>query len=336
MNKIDLSIIIPVYNAGRFIKHCLDSIYSNINHNLNFEVILVNDGSKDSSLEVIHNYFESFNHKNHVIVTQENAGASAARNKGLDMAKGDYIWFIDADDYVEKDSLETIEDHLNSEDRDYVLKFNFNRINNGTATKNSFSFLNGDPVYFDDYNFILKHKPSFLWLTILKREIINRNNLRFINGIKNIEDFEFNTRYFYFDQKVKQIDKVLYNYVDNMDSTSRNISIDNLKKLAEDSFTVHKSLQNWRDDLDFQKDKEVVSHILNHSVMGFFFSLIYKNYPIQYFENYYKEYKAVGLLPVKSFYNITSSQKLFISLLNSFMFLKLASVLKYIYKLTRK
>ncbi|WP_313374735.1 glycosyltransferase family A protein [Chishuiella sp.] len=315
-NKIDLSIIIPVYNVEKYILNCLKSIYSNINHNLIFEVILINDGSTDNSLKLLQDFINEFNYNNLKLISQENKGASEARNKGLDNSKGENIWFIDADDYIEKDSLSTIENHLKSSDSNYVLKFSYNVINNDEIIKNNYDYLKETPLYFEGYEFVLRHKPSFLWTTILKRSVIEQYDLRFIKGIKNIEDLEFNTRYFYYHYKVKQIDKVLYNYVDNGNSTSRFISDEHLLKLASDSYIVHKSLKNFSQQLT-GRNKEIIDTIIQHSVMGFFFSLYNRPYKYSTISHYLKIYKNEGFLPVKNFEKMNKKMYLFVTFLNS-------------------
>lgn len=98
-----LSLIIPVYNAERYIGQCLDSL---LNQNLpdqDYEIVCVNDGSKDRSLSILEGYANA--HANIRIVNKENGGVTTARNAGLDAAKGDFIWFIDADDLVKENIL---------------------------------------------------------------------------------------------------------------------------------------------------------------------------------------------------------------------------------------
>ncbi|MFV0165370.1 glycosyltransferase family 2 protein [Empedobacter falsenii] len=327
---IELSIIIPVYNVEKYIENCLKSIYNQKSNYIKFEVICVNDGSPDQSVQVIENFIQKNNIQNLLLLSQENRGASAARNLGIDKAKGKYIWFIDSDDFIEANAFSIIQKHWDSNHADYLLKFNYNIVNNGIITQSKIFNSNKDFILYNSYDFILTHKPSFMVLVIYRRDIMNINNLRFIDGIKNIEDLEFNTRYFYYYNKVKHINVSLYNYVDNNNSTSRNLSIDNLKKLAEDSFIVHKSLKKWYDVVEESHDKVIVSDILNHSVMGFFYSLIYKNYPKEYFIKYYNLYKNGGLLPIKRFKRINIQQSLFVRLVNSSFFLQFIHLFKFI------
>ena len=99
-----ISVIIPAYNAEKFLVESLQSV---VNQTIDdFEIIVIDDGSTDSTLDILKNYEKSYENFN--VICQENAGPAAARNKGLDVAKGEYIYFFDADDVLELDALESL------------------------------------------------------------------------------------------------------------------------------------------------------------------------------------------------------------------------------------
>ena len=100
---MDLSIIVPIYNVEEYLAECLKSLYKI--SNLRYEVILVNDGSKDNSYQIMEE-FKRLYPKQTVIVNKENGGLSSARNAGLKIAKGKYISFIDSDDFIDTDEFE--------------------------------------------------------------------------------------------------------------------------------------------------------------------------------------------------------------------------------------
>lgn len=107
-----LSIIIPIYKVEKYINECLNSIYlQNINESL-FEVIAVNDGTPDNSMTIVERYTR--NHKNLIIINQTNKGLSEARNAGLKYAKGDYVWFVDSDDWLPEKSISILLNHTNN------------------------------------------------------------------------------------------------------------------------------------------------------------------------------------------------------------------------------
>ena len=103
-NKVKISIIIPVYNSEKFLEKCLDSL---INQTLkDIEIICINDGSKDGSKEILERYARRDNRI--ILINQENEGLSCARNNGLKIAKGEYLGFVDSDDWVDIDFFEKL------------------------------------------------------------------------------------------------------------------------------------------------------------------------------------------------------------------------------------
>ena len=113
-----LSIIVPIYNSEKHLQSCLDSL---LNQNVNvdsYEIICVDDGSSDNSYSIVCEYSDK--HSNIVKLKKENGGASSARNLGLDAAKGKYIWFVDSDDTIRPNCLNTIFKLLNEKKPDSI------------------------------------------------------------------------------------------------------------------------------------------------------------------------------------------------------------------------
>ena len=119
MTQPTISIIVPVYNSEKYLDACIDSILSQSFRD--FELILVDDGSKDSSAQICDEYASQDTRVR--VIHKANGGVSAARNDGLDIAKGEYITFIDSDDWVERESLSTISNY-----RDYDIVFFSHRL----------------------------------------------------------------------------------------------------------------------------------------------------------------------------------------------------------------
>ena len=117
------SIIVPAYNTEKYIDKCLKSIFSNTYKN--FEVIIVNDGSTDKTEDIINKYIKKYD--NIIYIKQKNMGLSLARNNGVKKATGDYLLFIDSDDYVEKNLLENINKDIGDLD---VLRYQLNMVLN--------------------------------------------------------------------------------------------------------------------------------------------------------------------------------------------------------------
>lgn len=117
--KLFLSIIIPVYNAEKHLQDCLDSCINQDFSHEEYEIICVNDGSTDNSASILSNYEK--NYQNIVVVNQSNSGASSARNNGIKKAKGDYVWFVDSDDFIPAGFIKNIHDTYYCEKYDMIL-----------------------------------------------------------------------------------------------------------------------------------------------------------------------------------------------------------------------
>ncbi|MBP3635679.1 MAG: glycosyltransferase [Bacilli bacterium] len=200
------SLIVPVYNVEKYLDKCLNSIFSN--DYKNYEVIIVNDGSKDNSEEIINKYIEM--HDNIIYVKQKNQGLSAARNEGVKRSTGDYIVFIDSDDYIECDFLKIISSNLN--DKPDLLRYQVrevyeNKIEN--IYEDGFDLTNG----IDAFNKIVKYKYiEMSQLYIYKSSYYKDNKFKFQKGIYH-EDFNLIPIIISKAKSIKSIDYIGYNYL---------------------------------------------------------------------------------------------------------------------------
>ena len=213
-----LSIIVPVYNTGRYIRECLDSI-TKTNISSDFEVIVVNDGSTDDSKDIIIENFES-DHRVH-IYSKDNSGVADTRNFGLDRASGDFILFVDADDLLEPNAV----DHIISTINDGQLyQFSVSQLRDGL--QEDLNCIQTDFASIDQYFNSHIHRGE-IWNYIFNLNIIKSNNLYFSKGIKFAEDREFVIKYFSFVSKIHFISQPVYIYRINSSSAmhaTRNIS----------------------------------------------------------------------------------------------------------------
>ena len=136
MKNIKISVIIPVYNVEKYIIECIESIINQTFKDI--EIIVVNDGSKDNSIKIVEEYLSD---KRLKIINKENRGLSSARNKGMKIARGEYIYFIDSDDFINEDVLEVLYKNLESERFDIIFS-NFSFYNDKTKKekKSKFNF----------------------------------------------------------------------------------------------------------------------------------------------------------------------------------------------------
>ena len=187
-----ISIIIPVYNVELYIEECLSSILNQEFKDL--ELLLINDGSTDSSLEICKRI--SLANSNVKLFSQKNNGTASARNKGINNANGDYIWFIDSDDIIRGDSLTLISDILKKTNRD-LLFFNMSTFNVDNELKIEPN-LKRNLIVKDTLigeNNISQFFNSSVCRYIYKRDFIIKNNLVFdIN--QYYEDAYFNIKVF--------------------------------------------------------------------------------------------------------------------------------------------
>lgn len=185
-----LSIIIPVYNVEKYISRCLDSIFQQDIPYSEYEVILVNDGSPDNSAGIIAEYKKRY--PNIIYLEKENGGPSSARNKGIDNAKGDYIWFVDADDKIEENCLNELLSYIYNYNLDFC-EFDRRFIYDSMEKVIGFNYsLNNQVITALDY--ISSYSMPFSSCCfIFKRELITQKKIYFIDGIYH-EDREFNIR----------------------------------------------------------------------------------------------------------------------------------------------
>lgn len=227
--EVKISIIIPVYNVEDYLKECLDSI---LNQNFSdFEVICIDDGSTDSSLEILNNYSKSDSRVK--IITQDNQGQGTARNRGLKEANGEFILFIDSDDFLNQNCLEELYQNAISNNSDMVV-FKFNSYDETTNNYHpgGFDFDKSlDDVDFNDFTFKYGDVKRQVmntyfapWFKLYKREFLDRHNLTFPEGI-GYEDVIFHIKSLLYAEKLSFLPKHIYNYrISNENSSIHNLS----------------------------------------------------------------------------------------------------------------
>lgn len=231
-----LSIVIPVYNTEKYLEKCLASCVSRKVEMTDYEIVVVDDGTKDNAMAIALRYQEDY--PNIKIFSQENAGLSAARNMGLSHCSGDYVWFVDSDDYIEEGALSLIFNEIG--DNPDVICIQAKRSDEETA-RNSFSgnVQNGFDVLlhsFDDWD---RCVPYF----IFNRQFIDNHQLRFYVGIFH-EDDEFTPRALVFAEKVSVIDRPLYFYwVKTENTITKTVN----PKKSYDNIAVAESLSDFKE-----------------------------------------------------------------------------------------
>lgn len=205
-----VSVIVPFYNVEGYIEKCLDTL---VNQTLeDIEIILVNDGSKDNSVLIAKKFLENYP-KKIVYLEKENGGLSDARNFGIPYAKGEYIAFLDSDDYVEKNMYEEMYNLAKKENSDMVqCNFYWEYID-----KNKKKI--GDMQKYSNKKELITKGRVEAWNKLIKRELLENEEIRFPKGLR-YEDVEFTYKLAPYLEKVSFIDKPFIHYIQRQNSIS--------------------------------------------------------------------------------------------------------------------
>lgn len=211
---ISVSCIIPVYNLENKINICIESL---LNQTLkDIEIILVNDCSTDNTISIINNYKKQYNNIK-VINLKKNQRQGGARNRGLENAIGDYVYFIDGDDWTESEMLSemlkyAMDNNLDIVDSDYFQDDVDGKTEYRTGIPNEYF-----PV--KDYSIVMLNGGR-LWTKLIRRKFLVENNIKFIEG-KKFEDNPYLPILYSYKPKIGKVNKAYYHYLYNSDSTSR-------------------------------------------------------------------------------------------------------------------
>ncbi len=256
-NVIRVSVIIPAYNAEAYVGQCLDSILSR--EEINFEVICVDDGSTDNTLAILREY-EAKDRRVHVM-TQENAGAGAARNNGMRQAKGEYLAFLDADDFFEPEMLRSAWEKAYLDESDIVVFRSDNYIeelhqytgNSATIKKDLLPVSEpfaGNEIRED----IFKVFIGWPWDKIFRTEFVRNNALKFQEQ-RTTNDLLFVFSAIVKAERISTLDKILAHHRRLKEGQSLSVS----REKSWDCFyralrALRKQLQDWRVYERFEQD----------------------------------------------------------------------------------
>ncbi len=209
LNKPTVSVIIPVYNVEQYLSKCLDSVINQTFKNI--EIICINDGSTDNSLKILNEY--AMADKRIIVINQENSGVYAARNKGLQIANGKYISFVDSDDWIEPECYELAVFHMENDSEIKAVNWGANVINqfNSPNTPDSWYAAKFEGKLSPTKEILLQ-TPGMLWQMLFRNDIIQKNKLNF-SDYKLGEDILFLFKYMLNVNYIYYIPQNLYNYV---------------------------------------------------------------------------------------------------------------------------
>lgn len=242
-----LSIIVPVYNVADYLAKCLDSLLAQDLPQNEYEIIVVNDGSTDNSVDIAQQYADKY--ANITLINQANQGLSGARNTGIKQAKGDYIQFVDSDDYLEDNVLGGLMKQVENDDLD-VLRFKYQNVRiNAGGEYEIFQPYKSSSFIFDDYSSDVTQGVNFMnerfgtacyaVMFIIRRTILE--NCTFKSGIY-FEDTEWTPRMMLKSQRIASTGTIVYNYLMREGSITKAVNKDKQRKVVEDKIKLIDSL----------------------------------------------------------------------------------------------
>ena len=291
-----LSIIVPVYNAEKWLKRCVNSLLNQDIGTSEYEILLIDDGSKDGSLAIANEFADA--NSNIRVFTQPNAGPGAARNRGINSAKGQYLMFVDADDYLKPNSLPPILDLAISNSLDLcfyrlmVVTKSGSRIGGCKVVTNS--ICSGE--------YAMKHGADIgsACICLLSHDLLQTNGIRFTH-IHQGEDTLFMTEALAYASRIRFLSKAIYVYDLTRDTSDTRLTEIHKEKLMDSLFIAHKtqelaSREKMPSSLsDFLRQRansmivsQVIEVLLNKKKYG-------ESFTIKYFNNIQK----LNLLPIK-------------------------------------
>ena len=282
MNNEIISVIVPIYNVEKYLSKCIDSI---INQTYKYlEIILVNDGSTDDCKNICDDYKKKDSRI--IVFHQENKGLSSAKNKGLELATGDLIGFVDGDDYIEPTMYEKLLNNMHKYNSDMSI-CDFNNIINNIKKSNKINSnilefqTSGKEKYNNMYN-SYSIIAFVSWNKFYKKELFY--NVRYPNG-KYYEDVNSICNILNEAKSISYIIEPLYNYVYRKDSIVNRFSLKHFDKiLASDKIINFLREKKYYDLVKLEKNKKANNIILNLSKMN-----IYHINNKEIYDKYYNE-----------------------------------------------
>lgn len=314
--KMKLSIIVPVYNVADYLPKCLDSLLAQDLPQNEYEIIVVNDGSTDNSGNIAQQYADKYT--NITLINQANQGLSGARNTGIKCAKGDYIQFVDSDDYLEENVLGGLMTQVEKDNLD-VLRFKYQnvRINNESKEYEVFKPYKSDSFLFDNYSSSVTDGISFLnerfgtacyaVMFIIRKTILD--NCIFKQRIY-FEDTEWTPRMILKSNRIASTDTIVYNYLMREGSITKAINKDKQRKVIEDKIKLIDSLLEHSNGLE---DKSWFERMIAGTVLSTLGCIVADFYDEH--KKYLKELKQRNIYPL-SYRKTTKEAKRKLQIIN--------------------
>ena len=273
MNREPLvSVIVPIYNAAEYLERCINSVLGQ--EYKNFELILVNDGSQDASGEICRAY--AAQDERVKVLEKENSGVSDSRNRAMDMAEGEYLQFLDADDWLTPDATKLFVQSAVNNDCDMVIA-DFYRVSGEKVSHKGDIEKEGILSREEFANYMMENPADFyygvLWNKLFRRDLVEKHGLRMDPEISWCEDFIFNLEYIRHCRTIYALQVPVYYYVKTKGSlvNSQGASINNTIRMKLNVFEYyHQFLRELYDEEDYENIRfQVHRFFLTYAKDGF-------------------------------------------------------------------
>lgn len=293
MNQdIELSFIVPIYNVELYLEKCLESILS---QEISKEIILINDGSTDNSLNIALEY--AYKYDFITLIHSKNEGQSSARNKGIKLAKGKYIYFVDSDDYLSENILPSVLLRVDKNNADIIHLQGMIEYENkpSISTPRVFSqALEADHYVMkaESALFLLLSRewmPGICW-TLIKREFLLKHQLYFIENLK-AEDQLFYLQLLTSDLEATFLEcpEIVYHYKKRVGSTTNSVTI----QYVLDHLNIIELIKSWLKEKSLDNNHKLY-HLINEKIIGNLYDFaksLYFLFPSKDQEKYPKLFK---------------------------------------------
>ena len=294
---LKLSIIVPIYKVEQYLRRCVDSLLDQDLPREEYEIILVDDGSPDNCPAMCDEYASA--HDNVRVVHRENGGLSAARNSGIEVAQGEYVQFVDSDDYLEPNALKTLVEKMDADHLD-VLRFNYQNVNERyeafEPNKISKPFVNYRDEACDGLTFLTERLGygCYVWQFMLRRELLE--NCIFKEGIY-FEDMEWTPRLLLKASKVTSTDLMVYNYLMRQGSITQSVDEKKKRKVLDDRLSL---LGSMKQQMEKAGDKRWFEGMIGQMAVGIISSA--SNDFWGRHKDLIKRLKEEGIFPLSSYH----------------------------------
>lgn len=330
-NKINISVIIPIYNCENYLSRCIESVLNQTYEE--FELILINDGSTDQSYEICKKYKKIDDRIK--VVNKENMGVSHTRNQGIEQANGEYIIFVDSDDWIESSMLEKMYCGTQGKKIDMVICGTNIVSTEGVSVKNlkNETFLGKEEISDAITYIIQKNQEKCVWNKMYRKSILQQNKIYFREDIGVVEDAIFNFNYFKYINSMQILENSYYNYNRIVDTSI------NLRYLPYRCYCEHEMFLALIELFKYYKILEKNKFIINqYQMQGILISIQSINHPDCKYSLVKRYLFIKDLINKYSFYNFTINKQYTknFSEISNFILLSENPLLIFIYSIILK